>query len=246
MTVGTPQVRWRHVFVGLAAGEVVAAFLLLVPVLGLTALRVAPVGAPPKPGLLLEWPFRFDGVWSVFTDVTLLALLTAVGAPVIAYVVGAIAQRPVSVRRTALILLITGGVPIAWSHGIVPGPLLSYVAAAVGIRGWAIDCEDQPLRRKSWVGLGVVTLALVTSAGAYAALHPLRITGAGGPGPVLVVRNNAPFRVRLDAVRPFFPGGGPPFPFGFRPVAAVLNPGRPRRSRFSSCVVLPASEASRM
>jgi hypothetical protein len=106
----------------------------------------------------------------------------------------------------------------------VPGPLLSYVAAAVGIRGWAIDCEDQPLRRKSWVGLGVVTLALVTSAGAYAALHPLRITGAGGPGPVLVVRNNAPFRVRLDAVRPFFPGGGPPFPFGFRPVAAVLNP----------------------
>jgi hypothetical protein len=224
VTVGTPQVRWRYVFAGLAAGEAVATVLLLVPVVGLTVLRVAPVGAPPHPGLLLEWPFPFDGVWSVFADVTLLALLTAVGAPVIAYVVGAIAQRPVSVRRTALILLVTGGAPLAWSHGIVPGPLLSYVAAAAGIRGWAIDREDRPLRRGSWIVLGVVTLALITSAGAYAALHPLRITGAGGPGPVLVVGNNSPFRVRLDSVRPFFPGGGPPFPFGFRPVSAVLNP----------------------
>jgi hypothetical protein len=30
--------------------------------------------------------------------------------------------------------------------------------------------------------------------------------------------------VRLDSVRPSFPGGGPPFPFGFRPVSAVLDP----------------------
>jgi hypothetical protein len=225
MTVGTPQVRWRYVFAGLAAGEVIAAVLLLVPVIALTVLRVAPLGASPRPGLLLEWPFPFDGVWSVFTDVTLLALLTALGAPVIAYVVGAIAQRRVSVRRTALILLLTGGVPLAWSHGIVPGPLLSYVAAAAAIRRWAIDRVERPLlSRTSWIALGVVTIALVASAGAYAALHPLRITGSGGPGPLLVLGNNSPFRVRLDSVRPFWPGGGPPFPFGFRPASTALPP----------------------
>jgi hypothetical protein len=224
MTAATPSVRWRYVFAGLAAGEVIATLVLLLPVLGLTALRVAPLGAPPHPGLLLEWPFPFNGAWSVFTDVTLLALLAAAGAPVIAYVVGRIAARPVSVRRTALILLLTGGVPLAWSHGIVPGPLLSYVAAAAAIRRWAVDQEERPFGRKSWIALGAATLALVTAAGAYAALHPLGITGAGGPGPMLVVGNNSPFQVRLDAVRPKFPDGAPRYPFGFRPVSAVLTP----------------------
>jgi hypothetical protein len=224
MTVATPQVRWRYVFAGLAAGEIIATVLLLLPMLGLTALRVAPVGAAPHPGLLLQWPFAFDGVWSVFTDVTLLALLAAAGAPVIARVVGAVAQRRVSVRRTAFILLVTGGVPLAWSHGVVPGPLLSYLAAAAAIRGWAIDREERPLRRRTWIVIAAVAVALVASACAYAALHPLRISGAGGPGPVLVVANNSPFEARLESVRPQFPGGGPQFPFGFRSVSACLAP----------------------
>ena len=224
MTVAAPQVRWRSVFAGLAVGEVIATIVLLVPVLGLTAVRVASFGEQPHTGLLLEWPFPFEDVWSVVTDVTLLGLLAAGGAPVIAHVVGAFTQRRVSVRRTALILLLTGGVPLAWSHGIVPGPLLSYVVAAAAIRRWAIDREERPLPRRSWIALAVGTLALVISAGAYAGLHPLRISGAGGPDSVLVVANNSPFQVRLNSVRPFFPGGGPPFPFGFRPVSAILAP----------------------
>lgn len=227
MTVATAQPRWRDVFAGLALGEVVASLLLLVPLVGLSALGVATLTAPARHALFLEWPFWFDGMWSVVTDVTVIGLLACAGAPVIAYAVSACTGRCVSTRRTALILLLAGGAPLAWSHGLVPGSLLAFVAAAASIRKWAVDKTERPLRPKTWAILICLGLALTGSASAYAALHPLRITGSGGPQLMLVVENGSAFEVRVDSVRPSFPGGGPPFPFafGFRAVSTRIAPG---------------------
>lgn len=226
MVVATPQVRWRSVAAGLAAGEVVAGGVLLLPLFAVAALRILPLNETAHGRTSLEWPFPFDGAWSVVTDLTLLSLLAVAGAPVIALVVAAVAHRRVSARRTAIILLVTGGVPLAWSHGLVPGGVIGFIVAVAAIRYWAIDREERPIGRHGFAGLACAGLAVVISASAYAALHPLRISGSGGGAvPVLVVTNDSRFGVTLESAQPSFPGGAPPLAFGFRGVHAHLAAG---------------------
>ena len=235
MSIAEPRARWRDVFVGLAVGEVLATVLLLLPLFGLSVLRLAPLSNPPDTGFL-EWPFRFDGSWSVAADLTLIGLLAWAGAFVVSRVVAGYSGRPVSRRRTALILFCAGGAPFAWAHGVVPGPLFGFVAAAAAIRAWAVGRIDRPVARRT-VALGAaVIVALVCTAGSYALLHPLRVIGSGSSdtGPLLVLGSNSPFPVEIVRVEARLPGGVPPS-LAFSPVAVRVAP------RSTSVAVLPVA-----
>jgi hypothetical protein len=222
MTVVTGNVRWRSVLAGLALGELVAAALLLIPVLGLSALHLAPLSTAPR-HRLFEWPFAFDGPWSAVTDLSLLGLLAAAGGVVVARAVSATAGRPVSTRRTALVLFLAGGVPLAWTHGFVPGPVLGFLAAAAGIRTWAVGRIDTRPSRAFVVAAIAVTLVLAGSAWTYAGFHPLRITGSTGQPAGLVVGSNSPFVVEIVGVAATH-GGPARFGFDLAPVHVRLAP----------------------
>lgn len=212
MTVAAPASRWRDVFLGLVVGELLAASALLVPVAVLWWLRLAPVSTLPR-HRLFEWPFAFDGAWSLLSDLTILALLALAGGQVIARVLVPFLERPVSRRRTAAVLFLAGGVPLAWSHGALPGPLLAFLASAAGIRAWAVGRADAPLPRGALSAVVAAAVALLLSAAAYGALHPLRTSGSVGPGPGLVLASDSPFAVTVTGIRPAFFTG----PFGFAP-----------------------------
>lgn len=229
MAVATPRVRWRYVAAGLAAGEVVAAAVLLLPIFAVTALRLGPVNSTAHGRMSLEWPFAFDGPWSIVTDLTLLSVLAVAAAPVVTFGVASLVQRRVSVRRTAVILLVTGGVPLAWSHGLVPGGLTGFAVALAALRYWAIDCDERPIRRRWLVVLTLAGLVTVLSASAYGALHPLKITGSGGgPVPVLVVSNGSRFDATLESAAPSLPGGAGPFHVRFLDIRGRLAAGATR------------------
>jgi hypothetical protein len=221
MTVAAPAPRWRDVFLGLVVGEILAAAVLLVPILGLFWLRLAPLSTGPRHGFF-EWPFTFDGVWSVTSDLTILAALAVAGGSMVARVLVSFLEQPVSRRRTAAVLFVAGGVPLAWSHGAVPEPLLAFAASAAGIRSWAVGRGDPPLSRAAIAAAVAVAAGLLLSAGGYGALHPLRVSGSVGPGPGIVLSTDSPFTVEVTGVRPAPFAGAP----GFAPLHVRIPPRR--------------------
>lgn len=220
MGIASPNARWRDVALGLVVGELVATLLFVLPLWALWWLGLAPHATAAS--TLMGWPYPFAGPWSVVTDLTVLFVLAAAGAAVVASLLRLATGCPVSTVRTAAILLVCGGVPLAWNNGVLQG-LIGFVAAVAGIRAFAVGATARRLRGRPLAAAAALVAVLLTSAVGFVLLHPLRVTGYGGPGAVVVFGTGSPFSVRVTAVEPH-EGALPPWWGAFGPVDVRIGP----------------------
>ena len=145
--------------------------------LGLLYISAWAVGAISQPsateaGVINEWPYYGGGAWSLFANIAVLFIGLVLATVATSWWLRRTHEH-VSDGRLAILLLLTGGIPLVISHHDHHGfGLLGFILAVVFVRRWVVRREGR------WAL--VPTLALLTVLCAvvlsYGLLHPLWTT----------------------------------------------------------------------
>jgi hypothetical protein len=141
--------------------------------LGYAALQLLGVfarnGTFGDPQVFLGWPFERAGAWSLAANVAATAAVVTLVAGCITGSVARRVERPVSLRRVAVIVLVTGYVPLVAFPGLLGLPWLGGLLATGALVRWLALVASPPLGRVVALLLALGLLVTIS----YGVFHPL-------------------------------------------------------------------------
>ncbi|MDQ2983753.1 MAG: hypothetical protein M3R70_07490 [Actinomycetota bacterium] len=201
---GPQRPGWVNTGIALVLGWIAAAAAVLVLAIAGTLLGVVDPSVSVWRSGVLDMPFQHDGTWSVFADLSALALVLLVATVATAWIVRD-RLGPLSERRLAAVLLLTGWMPLA-AHPQLGG-VLGFILAIWLVRRYVLGSDDRLHRRI--VFLASVGFALIVAS--YGLLHPLSVTyaGEGERSVLLTLTNRGHSGVVVERLAPGPIGGRP-------------------------------------
>jgi hypothetical protein len=203
-TAKPPVPGWIRTSAALLVGWIVGGLAILSLYLAAEAVGAIgrsyayPGASPDGPSFLgvrspSDWPFPDSGLWTVFANVAVIALVLVLATLATAWWLRS-AYDHFSEGRLALVLLLTGWLPL---YAGPVGGLLGFLFTVWLVRVWVTGAKDRLPARPT-----IITVAVLAAvAGIYGLFHPFWTANVASFRPrtaTIVIHNAAHVPVRVD------------------------------------------------